>query len=189
MNTSRSSYKNRNISDFFEDFFYDSLIQSNTNRNRCIPRFFDKCICFFESIPKIWIIVHISQSIIIRKKRKSWRRDFLCWIEIPIIVIDIILTIIEDISFIECKRKDGSWKSTIRSYFITVLIEYNVSFRIVMSKQAKDVLLIREIEREDVCKRLESTTNILKKLYASILSLCILVSTRGLTEIIIRKLQ
>lgn len=52
---------------------------------------------------KVWIIVHISESISIREESDSWRWDFFVGIEIPIIVVDIISSIVEDISLVEGK--------------------------------------------------------------------------------------
>lgn len=52
---------------------------------------------------KVWIIVHISETIGIREESDSWRWDFFVGIEIPIVVVDIISSIVEDISLVEGK--------------------------------------------------------------------------------------
>ena len=52
---------------------------------------------------EVWIIVHISETIGIREECNAWRGDLFVGIEIPIIVVDIISSIVEDISLVESK--------------------------------------------------------------------------------------
>lgn len=105
-----------------------------TARECLIPRSLDKVICLFESETKVWIIIYISESIVIWKERESWRRDFFVWIEVPVIVIDIIRSEIKDISFVEGKCDNRSWKSSICTDFITILIENHIPLWLFMSE-------------------------------------------------------
>ena len=110
-----------------EHFFYDSLMQCYPDRHCRISGFLDKGICLLECISKVWIIVHVSKSIVSWDESKSWRREFLVWVEIPVIVVDVIRTEVFDISLIYCKCDDTSWESTIGSDLITILIEDDIS--------------------------------------------------------------
>lgn len=118
-------------------------------RDRRISRSFDEGIGFLEGLPEVWIVVHISESIGIREERESWRRDFFVWIEVPVIVVHIIRTVVEDISFIEGKGDNTPWESPIRTDLITILIEYYISFWSFMPEECEDLLSIFLIESED----------------------------------------
>ena len=118
-------------------------------RDRRISRSFDEGIGFLEGLSEVWVVVHISEPIGIREECEPWRRDFLVRIEIPVIVVDIIRTVVEDIPLIESKGDDTPWKSPIRTDLITILIEYYISFWSFMPEECEDLLSIFLIESED----------------------------------------
>ena len=110
-----------------------------TDSHCLVTRSFDEVIGFLESIREVGIVVHISESIILRKERESWRRRLFPWIEIPVIVVDVICAIVFDISmkYGKCQYRTG--ESSIRTDFITVLIEYDISLWLICTKQGEDI--------------------------------------------------
>jgi hypothetical protein len=117
----------------------------DTTRDSRLSRPLDEAIGSIKGRAKVWIIVHISESIVIREKSDPWRWDLLVWIEIPVVVVDVILSIVEDITIVESRRHDTPWESSIGSDLITILVEYYISRWILMSEEREDIRLMIEI--------------------------------------------
>ena len=132
---------------------------SNSGSDSSLSRSLDKSIRLIECLMKIGIIVHITETVVVSQKSNPRRRDFLIRIEIPIIIIHIISAIIKDISFIESKWQYRSRETSICSYFITVLIEDDISLRIGMSEHIENIFLIIEWPIQDSCKFTKSKSN------------------------------
>lgn len=132
-----------------------------SSRHTRIPRLLDKSICLIERLMKVWIIVHISESVGICEESDSWRWDFFVGIEIPIIVVDIISSIVENISLVESKWENRSRESTIGTYLITILIEYNISLGVSMPEHIENIFLVIDSPVEETCNEWKSFSDIL----------------------------
>ena len=93
---------------------------------------------------KIWIIVHISQSIVTREECDTWWWDLLVGIQIPVVVVDIVRMVVEDVSFVQSEREYRSRESTIGPNLISILIEHDISLRIGMTEHILDLSIVRE---------------------------------------------
>ena len=60
--------------------------------------------------------------------------------------------IIEYISLIYSERQNRTGESSIRSYLISILIEYDISLRVGISEHIEDIFLIFERPIEDTCE-------------------------------------
>ncbi len=141
-----------NRSCVLEHIFYKSLMYRYTRSDRWVTRTFYKIICLLQSQTKIWIIIHISESIILGQKSETWWWLFLIRIEVPIIIIDIIASQIKNISLIESKYNDRTWEATIRTYLITILIQNQISYRFIVSEEFKKLFLMSD----SICEVLHS---------------------------------
>ena len=109
-----------------------------------ITRSFDKVIGSIERITEVWVIVHISESIVTGQECDTWGRDLLVGIEIPVIVVDIIRSEVEDITLIEGKWEDRARESSIGSDLISILVEYDISLWIGTSEHRENLILMTQ---------------------------------------------
>jgi hypothetical protein len=119
-------------------------MQSNTIRQRRVARTLNEIICLLKSVAKIRIVVHIPESIGISEKGKSWRWWLFVRIEIPVVIVDIIFSEVKNISFVEGKRNNRTWKSSICTDFIAILIEYYIPYRLFVSEKTQKLRLMFE---------------------------------------------
>lgn len=148
-------------SDFCKDIFDHPLMNCYSSSYTCISRFFDKSVCLVEGFMEIWIIIHISETIGVSKKCDTWWWNFFVGIEIPIIIVDIIPVVIQNISFIESEWEYWSRKSSIGSYLITILIEYNISLWVRVAEHIQDIFLIIQSPIEETCNKWKSFSDFL----------------------------
>lgn len=90
-------------------------------------------------------IVCITQPIIRCEFTNSWRWLDLIWIKFPIIEIDIPRFKFCDSSSIHLKKNHTSWEPPTCSDFITVLIEYEISHRLIATHSCEYFILMQEI--------------------------------------------
>ena len=126
-----------------------------------VSRPFDERVGSIKSIREIWIIVHIPQSIVAGEECDTWWWDLLVGIQIPVVVVDIVRMVVEDVSFVQSEREYRSRESTIRPYLISILIEYDISLRIDMSEHILDPSIVRERPVEERCDTGESLSHFL----------------------------
>lgn len=144
-----SHSRERDRSGRLQEIFDQALMDRDPRRDRRIPRLLDEGIRFFERVMEVRIIVHISETIIPRDERESWRWEFLVGVEIPVIVVDVIHTIVEDIPFVEGEGDDTARKSPIRTDLIAILIEDDIAFWLVVTEHRENILFMRLIEIQD----------------------------------------
>ncbi len=92
---------------------------------------------------EVWIVVHIPEPIVTSQECDTWWWDLLVGIQIPVVVVHIIGSIVEDISLVQGKRVDRTWESPIRPYLISILIEHDIPLGIGMSEHILDTRIIR----------------------------------------------
>ena len=128
-----------------EYIFDESLVDRDAIRHTRLSRFFYEAICLLETLSKEGVICHITKTEI-PELFESERRSFYIGEEIPVVVVDIILSIVEYIPFVERKCKYRSREASICAYLITVLVEDDILHRFRISEHAQHLLLMFEKE-------------------------------------------
>lgn len=100
----------------------------------------------FDIVFEDGIIVGISEAIVGRELTDTRWRSHLKWVELPIIEIDISRSFLRDTPSINLDEYDTPRKSTSRSDFITILIEDEVSHRLVCTECEMDLSSVTLIE-------------------------------------------
>lgn len=135
------------------------MIDRYTIRDTRFSRFLDETIRFLETVTKEGVICDITEAEV-SELFESCGRDFNMRKKIPVVIVDIIFTIVEDIPLIECERKNRSGEASVCSDLVTILIEYDVLHRFSITEHSEHVSLMFEKESAISCQVSECFTNI-----------------------------
>lgn len=128
-----------------DDFFNNPLIDSNDAIKRLISCTLVELIYYWKVLCEYGRIVCIAQSIIGREFTDSWRWLDLIRVEFPIIEVDIPRFKLCNSSSVHLEENHTSWKSATCPYFITILIEYQISHWFIATYSCEYFVLVREI--------------------------------------------